>query len=433
MSTGEEKKIFKQQISEKSIFTYNLRVYLLAKDYSGEEGSKTSIVELELKTGEVKTIVEGVKKVESLTGNKMLYFVLGENKDTVENTEQNLVTKIINLDTLKITDLGKKKLSIEGFIDENVVYTQEAPNKYNKNLYIKSLDSEEPEKLIEANILSFCDVIQNKLFYYIGNNQNKSLININIDCTGRKEWPLYISEILFEQGGWLYFIKKVGYNTVLCKALLDGTKNTIIAADIEEFIEIKNGYLYYINYESTLVKVRMDGSNLQELCQDVESVLAVKEDKIIFVSIDGRLKTGDLVQPSVKLVRSIYAVDFTGSGKIKLAYNIREAKNYDENYVYYISSKAIKSSNDNQDDKVEVLYRLDIETNTSEKLLDLELQAEPEGCNLSGFAMLMIIAGFLLFLGIIGFSAEQPGLGVFGLITSMLAFLIGISLKTNKK
>jgi hypothetical protein len=161
---------------------------------------------------------------------------------------------------------------------------------------------------------------------------------------------------------------------------LDGSKFSIIAADIEKFIDIKNGYLYYINDVSTLVKVRMDGSNLQELCDDVETVLSVKEDKIIFVSIDDRITTGSFEQTTTKIVKSIYAVDFSGSGKIKLAYNIKNAKEYDENTVYYIAAKEIKSSYDQLDKQFDVLYKLDVETYANDVLLEIRVEEKKRGC-----------------------------------------------------
>lgn len=430
LSSNTEEKIYDKSLNKKAIFVYDRRVFLLAEKNGDSSTTKNELVELDLVTGEVKTIIENVKEIVSLTGNKMIYTVSEKTESNSYESTYKTLTNIINVDTLVITELGSKKISIEGFVHNYVVYTQESPNDYNKNLYIKAIDSDEPEKLIEQNIYKFCDIIADKLFYYIGNSRNQSLININCDCTERREWPLYISKVLFEQGGWLYFIRKAGYNSILCKSRLDGSKFSIIAADIEEFIEIKNGYLYYINYASTLVKVRMDGSNLQELCDDVESVLAVKEDKIIFVSIDDRIKTGELAQTTTKIVKSIYAVDFSGSGKIKLAYNVKNAKNYDENTVYYIAAEEIKSSYDQLDKNLEVLYKLDVETNYVEKLLDLEIQKE-EG-KLSGFAVAMIFMTIAFFLGIIGFAAEAPGLGVVGLIGGFVSLMIGLAVKANK-
>lgn len=424
LSTKTEEKIYDKSLNKKSIYVYGWKVFLLASS------QKRNLIELDLTTGTIKTVLEDIKEIVSLTDNKMIYTVLEKtNSDSYESSYKTL-TNIINIDTMDIVELGTKKVSIEGFIDNYVVYTQVSPNEYNKNLYIKALNSDEPEKLIEQNIYKFCDIIADKLFYYIGNSRNQTLININCDGSERKEWPLYISDVLFEQGGWLYFIRKAGYNSILCKSRLDGSKFSIIAADIEEFIEIKNGYLYYINDVSTLVKVRMDGSNLQELCDDVETVLSVKEDKIIFVSIDDRITTGTFEQSTTKIVKSIYAVDFSGSGKIKLAYNIKSAKEYDDNTVYYIAAQEIKSSYDQLEKQLDVLYKLDVETNRVEKLLDLEVQKEES--KMSGFAIAMIIMAIAFFFAFIGFAAEAFGLGILGLITGFISLMVGVAVKANK-
>ena len=433
LATKTEEKIYDKSMDKKSIYVYGRKVFLLANKGGEYNSQKHDLVELNLATGEVRTVLENIKAIVSLTGNKMIYTIsqkINSESSDYESSNYKTLTNIINIDTMDIVELGTKKVSIEGFIDNYVVYTQVSPNEYNKNLYIKALNSEEPEKLIEQNIYKFCDIIANKLFYYIGNSRNQSLININCDGSERKEWPLYISDVLFEQGGWLYFIRKAGYNSILCKSRLDGSKFSIIAADIEKFIDIKNGYLYYINDVSTLVKVRMDGSNLQELCDDVETVLSVKEDKIIFVSIDDRITTGSFEQTTTKIVKSIYAVDFSGSGKIKLAYNIKNAKEYDENTVYYIAAKEIKSSYDQLDKQLDVLYNLDVETNQVEKLLDLEVQQEES--KMSGFAIAMIIMAIAFFFAFIGFAAEAPGLGIFGLIAGFISLMVGVGIKASK-
>lgn len=432
LATKTEEKIYEKSLDKKSIYVYGRKVFLLANK-GGEYSQKHDLVELDLTTGAVRTVLEDVKEIVSLTGNKMIYTISAkvDNDSSSYESGYKTLTNIINIDTMDIIELGTKKVSIEGFVGNYVVYTQASPNDYNKNLYIKALNSEEPEKLIEQNIFSFCAIIADKLFYYIGNSRNQTLINIDCDGSERKEWPMYISKVLFEQGGWLYFIRKAGYNSILCKARLDGSKFSIIAADIEEFIEIKNGYLYYINDVSTLVKVRMDGSNLQELCDDVETVLSVKEDKIIFVSIDDRITTGSFEQTTTKVVKSIYAVDFAGSGKIKLAYNIKSAKEYDDNTVYYVAAQEIKSSYDQLEKQLEVLYKLDVETNQVEKLLDLEVQKEES--KTSGFAIAMIIMLIAFFFAFIGFSAEVPGLVVFGLLTGIFSGLIGLVIKADQK
>ena len=431
LSTNENIKLYDKSIVKDQIFNFGYRVYLLANRANGYDSNKKDIIELDCETGVVKVFLEEIKEMVSLTFNKMTYKKL-EKKKASENSSEDLitVTNIVNVDTMETVELGTKNVSVKCYVNGYVVYTQESPNKYNHNLYIKSFNSNEPEILIEQNIYEFCSEIGGKLFYYVGNARNKTLININLDGSERREWARYISKVLFIQGDWLYFIRTAGYNSILCKSHLDGSKFSIIAADIDKFIELKNGYLYYINDISTLVKVRMDGSNLQELCDDVEDVLAVKEDKIIFVSIDGKAQSEPAMQSTSKLVKSLYAVDFSGSGKIKLAYNIKYAREYDENTVYYVAAEEIKSSYTNLDNNLAVLYKLDVETNRSEKLL--ELQFEIEESKLSGFTVAMIIMAIAFLFGFIGFCTEAIGLGVVGLIIAMISLIVGLIVKSNQ-
>lgn len=75
-------------------------------------------------------------------------------------------------------------------------------------------------------------------------------------------------------------------------------------------------------------------------------------------------------------MKSIYALDFSGSGKIKLAYNIKCADIYDENTVYYIAADEIKSSYEQLSERDDILYKLDVETNSVEKIFELQLQEE---------------------------------------------------------
>lgn len=370
LATGVVETVGKRTFDMSEISVSGTNVYLVAEE---------DLVELDMRTGNLKTLAGHVRSILQLEDRKLVYTLCPGSSVQVA---------VMDLNTLRVTVLGGADCEVEAFVDNSVVFTRNAPDANNKYLYIQAIDREDSARIVEKNIYSFCAVLAGKLFYYVGNAHNRSLININCDGTERKEWPLYISKVLFEQGGWVYFIRKVGYNAILCKSCLDGSKFKVIAADIDEFVRLKNGYLYYINDRSALVKVRMDGSNLQTLCDDVKQVLAVKEEKIVFVSADDRH------------TQSIYAVDFTGSGKIKLAYNVQLAKEYDENAVCYIAQ---------QGKNLDVLYRLDVKTNRAYKLLEIqriELTEAPK----FPWALLVLIA--MVLLTILCFSNDVFSMGV---------------------
>jgi hypothetical protein len=385
------------------------------------ESVRFELIELDMTTGLVRRLLENVKNVLSFSDNKLVYTTC----PTSQSKKGSI--NILNVDTLAITSFESNNIVVEGFIDHYVIYTQLSPNKYNKNLYIKDLEKAASSILIEKNIYRFRNVVDNKLFYDIGNSTSTTLVTN--DCTGanRKEWPLYISDVLLEQGGWLYFVRKAGYTSILCKSRPDGSKFSIIASDIEEFIEIKNGYLYYINDSATLIRVRMDGSNLQELCENVMEVLSVKEDRIIFVSSDDPItvQIGDQIQRK-KLVKSIYAVDFSGSGKIKLLYDVNSFKKYDEKTVYYTTNEKPALSSNAMND---ALYRLNVETYQTDKLLDIKTE-EPKKTSGFTIAMIIMIFSFLLFL--IGIGSEAPGMTAFGLISAFVSLIVGIFIKSSE-
>lgn len=423
LSTNIGVQLLKTPLNRNHIYVYNHKVFLLAKE--NESSPVNDIISLDLATGRTFVIMKNVSNIVRFAGNKLVYTFW----HTDEQHNRKLYTNILNVDTMKVTVISEQPLQIEGFVNNAVVYTRESPNKYNKSLYIKELNPNTSERLIEHNIYEFCNIISDKLFYYIGSSKNKTLINIECDGSGRKEWPQHISKVLFEQGGWLYFIRRAGYNAILCKSRLDGSQFKIIAADIDEFIDLKNGYLYYINDDATLVKVRMDGSNLQELCQNVEKVLCVQEDKIVFVSIDDTIAVRAFEQTSLRTVKSIYAVDFTGSGKIKLAYNIKSAEEYDENTVYYITSQDTFGY---PSQTLDTLHKLNANTYHTEKLLDVEIIEDNSktGC---GFilAILGLILGCIMLFAAMG--SGEPDMLVPGLLLTFISGIIAVAIKSSKK
>lgn len=411
LASGTEQKFDKKTFDRSVVYVHGRKAYLLTYASGEDINSKRELFQLDLTAGSIRVFLPNVRKILSFQGSKLVY----EYTEKGDNKPQ---TTVLDVDTMQKVGFGTKQISVVGYAGNCVVYTQDTPNQYNKNLYIRALDADQPERLIEANILRFCEVIGDKLFYYIGNLSNQTLVTANLDGTERREWPRFISRVLLEQGGWVYFIRKAGYNAVLCKARLDGSKYSVIAADIETFICIKNGYLYYINDEDTLVKVRMDGSNLQILCRNVEKVLSVREEKIVFVSLD------DSVQEAMarRTVKSIYAVDFTGGGKIKLAYDVKTAMEFDDNTVYYIGTPDVRSSFEVPAGKRDVLCRLDVESHRVEALLTLDVQKEEKGDGT--VAWVIMVMGFLM--GVMGFVAEEPAWGLVGCAIGAIALFAAL-------
>lgn len=427
LATNVETKIFDKPLRGK-LYVYDRKIYALAAKRSEyDDAGACDVVSLDIRTGTVKLVLENIEKILSLHGNKLVYTATREIKEGNSGGVYKTFTNIFNVDTSEVVGLGDKKVSIEGFTSDYVVFTRVAPNDKNKNLYVKALHNNEGERLIEKNIYAFCEVIADKLFYYVGNSRNKTLININCDGTQRKEWSRFISSVLLEQGGWVYFIRRIGYNTALCKARLDGTGYLVIASDIEEFVKIKNGYLYYINDASDLMKVRMDGTSEQKLCDDVESVLIVRDDKVVFISRDDKAEAANLEQTIYRTVRSIYAVDFAGNGKKKLVYDIAKAQAYDENTIYYVESKQKSDTYSQSVLQTDSLFRLDVDAVSEKKLLEMEIEKnEKQG---TGCAIWAILACVFFMIAWAAMMAETVDVATMFAIFGAIMGVVGLARK----
>lgn len=431
-STGKKEKLCKVSVSEKDMYVHNRKVYLLSQ---GE--TKKQLLELNLSTGKVETIIGSINKIILFENSRMVYFGLPELYNDENNNSKQVTNNIkksvnvIDVDTKEITVVGKDGIDVEGFIDDYVVYTCKAPSVKNRNLFVKKLGQPDSEKLIEKNIYEFHKIFAGKLLYDIGNAKNKTLIYANADGSERKEWALNIAALLFEQGGWVYFLRTSGYNSILCKAHIGDTSFRVIAKDVKDFVEIKNGYLYYKNFISELIKVRMDGTNYQVLCDDVSEVINIKEDRVVFASVDESTKTSEFSQ-SVHLTKSIYLVDFTGSGKRKLVYNVNDVEEFDENTVYYTVKEKREISGSYSPEytpSVDTLYKLDIKSGETEKLLALESIVEEKKKPVFMYAM--IAAASLFFIGLLLMFAEAPGAGAFFWVMAAGAVAVGFMYKSK--
>lgn len=400
-STGEKKTLFSEGFSDQFLL-HNRKVYFM-----GYDAHTNRIHVLNIATGTVEALPEAVMELVEFGNGRIVY-------TTVDDQGQ-IDTCIRNLRTGSVTVIPGAGLRICGYTGNRVVFTVDHPNDDNQNLFIKELDNSMPPRQLEGNILSFCEILSDKLFYYVGCPGNRSMISLNPDGSGRKEMPSCISNLLFAQGGWIYFIRRAYHNSILCRSRIDGSEMQVIAPDIDQYIKLKNGYLYYLDGDSSLVKVRMDGSNLQELCDHVEQVLSVKEERIVFLSYDGNG------------VKSIYAVDFDGSGRRKLVYNVMRARDYDEDTVYFVAAQQRPDSSygGEESSQLETLFRLNVNTGLIEKLLDIEIEQKKEGCSGFAFSLVLAVLGYFMFFA--GISAESEEATFIGLLIGVIFTLLAIT------
>ena len=352
---------------------YNQSMYLVIKkeDFNGlkHELVKLSLVDQSL------TICEN--KFSKVHGFFKGYCVYEKTK--VEGEQYFKSVYVYDLMQNKSYFIGKGSLEICGYIGNNVVYTKNNPDDYNKNLYIVKLEEDAKPSQLEANITGECQVFEEKIYYYtLDNEGNKILISINTDGTDRKELATYVDKILFVSGKWIYFKRTYRYNTALCKVSVNGFKVKVIATQIDEFVKLESGYLYYISDNRDMHKVRIDGAKNKILCTSVEKVLLAKDNKIIFTALDRLLSSSTSLEGAITKTysKSIYAIDFYAQGRRKAVYSIGEAFNNSEN-VYF--TKTEKSSDAGETSTERYLYKLNVDDYSVTKITKLKTP-EKSGC-----------------------------------------------------
>ena len=335
-----------------------LNVFLVTTYNPNQRG--VDVLQLDIKTGNLTLILKGIKNVTSFHESKIVYSIYSDAQSTIVDT------CIYDIYTRKTDIIELDNICVKGFINDSVIFTIPIPNNKNYFLYTKKLNNPDSKViLLEKNIYRFSSILANKIFFYVGNSKHNIMINMNVDGTDRTQLPLLISNVLFEKGEYIYFIKKSGYNSLLCRSYVDGSNYSIIAKDVA-YYTIKNGYFYFKNTNNYLYKIRLDGSNLVKLCNNVEKPLAINNDKTIYLSTDDNIDfkaSNNILQK--RDVQSIYENDFSNRGISKLVYDVKVAKYYDEDTIYFIKDVIIDNKN------VECLYKIDVKSNKITKLLEL--------------------------------------------------------------
>ena len=108
---------------------------------------------------------------------------------------------------------------------------------------------------------------------------------------------------------------------------------------------------------------------------------------------------------------------------MKLVYDVKSAKEYDENAVYYIAGHG------EGEQILDALYRLDVISNTTQKLLDIQKKEKEKS---SVFAIAMYVMFVSLLIAFAGMAAAEPGMTTLGLFGVVCGLIAGLLQKANK-
>lgn len=289
-----------------------------------------SLISIDIKENKLRTIVPELVDIEYVSGNKVFYTYVIDRKDEYETF---MVYDFDKKDSDRVLEFGCK---IHKVIGEKVVYSELNPSSYNLDLYVYDLESG-TSLLLENNIVDFFEVIQDKVFYKVGNDDYCPLFSINLDGTERTEIMQHVEKICHVRAGWMYINKRrYGYdnNSILMKISADGTKRVVLTYDFKEFIKFENGYIYYRDKYNDLCIIRNDGEEYRTIAEDVYGDPIIDSDIIYFTRKEEVGNNRNSL--------SLYSMDLYGHNLRKLEFDITAMTEYDESTIYFDKKEVVR-------------------------------------------------------------------------------------------
>ena len=210
-----------------------------------------------------------------------------------------------------------------------VLYTLWKNNDLNEDLHAYNMATAE-DILIEKNIYEFFDLIEDKVYYTIGNAQFRPLVRANLDGSEREQVMLNVKKVEMIRGGWFYVTKGAGVNAVLTKIRVDGKDAKVLCHGIKKVVRFDGNYIYYTTVYGDLRVVRVDGIGDKLVVQDVDT---------IFPAEDGLYYCREELVDDGEEALSLYHMDKDGKGIRKIVFNVDRVQNDPISNTIYYSKK----------------------------------------------------------------------------------------------
>lgn len=277
-----------------------------------------SLIKIDLSTSQSMQAIPEIVDVMDVYGEEM-FFKKSEKIGGIDREK----FCAYNIETGGVDEILGSDCEIRGVIDGKIVYMTWMPTSYNKDLYVIDVKTKE-KTLLESNVYKFFSIIDDKVYYIVGNSYNGTLFSILPDGTNRTQVLLNAQNVANARiiNGWFYVAKGTEYNRVLLKISVDGKKRVPLCAQYKSLVAIKEGVVFYLDTYNCLCAVKVDGTDCREIAEDVLSTY-VYENEIYIV----RAENGTY---------SLYRIDIEGNNIKKVIYDVGSVvKNgYDDNGLY---------------------------------------------------------------------------------------------------
>jgi hypothetical protein len=245
-----------------------------------------------------------------------------------EEEQLKLSFRAYNILTEEDREVLSDECEIHTVVENYVVFSEYAPNGYNKDLYVYDIESGY-ETLIENNVLDYFDVMKDRIFYTVGNDDYCPLFSNNFFGTDRVEIMQKAEKIITSRAGWMYVIKGSGRNTILIKISSDGKRRLLACTQFQRAIKITDTHIYYLDTSNALRVARTDGKENILIANDISANSVIVDKDAIYYLRE------ELVD-NKQMQASLYRMDMDGHNVRKLLFNVSAIDNFDSETIMLI-------------------------------------------------------------------------------------------------
>ena len=320
---------------------------------------------------------KGPRKVSKFELDAIKETVLAEDISQLHAVRDGLILYTDTKSETFVTDIktAETRAVCRGRIDlcavnaNRIIYTRNAPSADNKNLYVFTAAQEGKEELLAANILDFCGIQNDLVYFTVGNQLQKSLLCTDVSSGVKKQIIKYADEITLAEDGRVYVICGDAYNRVLYGICPKTLKKKQICDQVQSVLRVYCANIFYIDTDYNLCCVQTDGNGQTVLFADTEKVLLWNDHTVYFTAADDVFVSQDVTGATrVNKHISLYGIATDGSLLQKIACGIADAQIYNEKEIDFF--KCTTSANGST---AKWLFRFDTESAETFKLLEYHI------------------------------------------------------------
>jgi hypothetical protein len=190
-----------------------------------------------------------------------------------------------HLQTGEMNSPLKKEEIIGRVYKDKVIFVRYNKTVYNMSLCIKSIfDQEAEETIIDPNVYDYEFITKGAIYYTVGNGRIKSLYRYDLEKSHIEEViTRFRTEDYHVIGDYLYYYTGDEYNRTLKKFGLVTGRTIVLASGINEVFKIADGYFYYSDNSNRLCSVRIDGTDYNMLAENVTDFIGVHNNRVYYV------------------------------------------------------------------------------------------------------------------------------------------------------